>query len=458
MPTEMSRVEEHSVFYGFLKRYVDFCFRAYFRTTIQGFDTMNKEGSLIFAPNHQNALMDALALLSVSKWQPVFLARADIFKKSTIRKILTLFKIMPVYRMRDGYENLTNNDATFLKTIDVLKNRNGLVILPEGNHGDQKRLRPLKKGIVRIAFQAEDAADGQLDIRIVPVGIDYTHYVRVGSQLHIRFGIPIRVSPLLSEYRENPARAYRILLELIEGGMKHEMIHIADEKFHSCIKVAIESFAPWYLRKIKAPLNHPGLMDVQQKLAIKIEELRVDSPDDYLVRMAMFMEYERELKLLGAQSSTFPAAQSGRLMASLQLLMLVALLPIFMYALANNMLPLIISLATSKKFADVQFHSSIRFVMGILLFPIFHILQSIAVGVVIGNWYIAIAYLATLPLSVIFYFEWRRHFFSVLIKLKELVAMVTKPDLLKRALSLHEKLVLKMDELYEKDKSPQRRG
>jgi hypothetical protein len=364
---------------------------------------------------------------------------------------------MPVFRMRDGYENLTNNDATFLKTIDVLKNRNGLVILPEGNHGDQKRLRPLKKGIVRIAFQAEDAADGQLDIRIVPVGIDYTHYVRVGSQLHIRFGIPIRVTPLLSEYRENPARAYRILLELIEAGMKHEMIHIADEKFHGCIKVAIESFAPWYLRKIKAPLNHPGLMDIQQKLAIKIEELRIDSPDDYLVRIAMFMEYERELKLLGAQSSTFPAAQSGRLMAALHLLMLVALFPIFIYALANNIVPLIISLATSKKFADVQFHSSIRFVMGILLFPIFHMLQAIAVGIIVGNWYIAIAYLVTLPVSVIFYFAWRRHFFSALIRLKELVAMFTKANLYKRALALHEKLVLKMEELYEKDRIPQRR-
>jgi 1-acyl-sn-glycerol-3-phosphate acyltransferase len=419
---------------------------------------MNKDGSLIFAPNHQNALMDALALLSVSKWQPVFLARADIFKKPTIRKILTFLKIMPVYRMRDGYENLSNNDATFLKTIDVLKNRNGLVILPEGNHGDQKRLRPLKKGIVRIAFQAEDAADGQLDIRIVPVGIDYTHYVKVGSQLHIRFGIPIRVAPLLTEYRENPARAYRILLELIESSMKHEMVHIADEKFHSYIKVAIESFAPWYLNKTKIPLVHGNLVDVQQKLANKIEELRKESSDDYLVRMAMFMEYDRELKLLGAEPSKFPSTRNEQLLAIPLMLLLLTLLPLFVYSLINNLIPLLISLGTSKKFADLQFHSSIRFVLGILLFPIFHTIQAVALGLIIGNWYIAIGYLVTLPLSVFFYFGWRRYFFSASGELKELISMFTKADLYKRAQAMHEKLVLKMDELYENDKAPLRRS
>ena len=38
--------------------------------------------------------------------------------------------------------------------ISSLKNKNGLVILPEGNHGDKRKLRTLKKGISRIAFEA----------------------------------------------------------------------------------------------------------------------------------------------------------------------------------------------------------------------------------------------------------------------------------------------------------------
>ncbi|HNW68701.1 MAG TPA: 1-acyl-sn-glycerol-3-phosphate acyltransferase, partial [Bacteroidales bacterium] len=55
--------------------------------------------------NHQNALMDALAILYLfdDYRQPVFIARGDIFKKSnTIAKILRFLKIMPTFRTRDG--------------------------------------------------------------------------------------------------------------------------------------------------------------------------------------------------------------------------------------------------------------------------------------------------------------------------------------------------------------------
>ena len=89
----------------------------------------------------------------------VFLARADIFKKKFIAAILYFLKILPVYRIRDGFSSLKGNDEIFTKTIDVLKNKNGLVILPEGDHSGFRRLRQLKKGICRVAFQSDEATD-----------------------------------------------------------------------------------------------------------------------------------------------------------------------------------------------------------------------------------------------------------------------------------------------------------
>ena len=47
---------------------------------------------VIFAINHQNALMDALTARAAMKGQPVFMTRADIFKKPAIAKILRFFK------------------------------------------------------------------------------------------------------------------------------------------------------------------------------------------------------------------------------------------------------------------------------------------------------------------------------------------------------------------------------
>ena len=113
---------------------------------------------MIFAPNHQNALNDALIVLFSAPGDVVFLARADIFKKRFLAFFLNSLKILPVFRQRDGAAELGKNADIFDISVDVLKNRHYLCVMPEGNHGDQRRLRSLVKGIFRIAFSAQEEA------------------------------------------------------------------------------------------------------------------------------------------------------------------------------------------------------------------------------------------------------------------------------------------------------------
>jgi len=128
-------IEKYSAGYALLKSVAGFWHNNVFyrKVIVLGRENIKPNDHVIFAPNHQNALMDALAVLFTHKGQPIFLARADIFKKKTIASILYFLKILPVYRIRDGFSSVKGNDEIFAKTIDVLKNKNGLVILPEGN-------------------------------------------------------------------------------------------------------------------------------------------------------------------------------------------------------------------------------------------------------------------------------------------------------------------------------------
>ena len=121
--TNARGIEKYSLPYAILKKYVDICFTLFYKIRIRGRENVNIKDVLIFAPNHQNALMDALAMLQVFKYQPVFLGRSDLFKSKTVTGILNFLKILPVYRIRDGYGELQKNDATFIKTIEVLENR-----------------------------------------------------------------------------------------------------------------------------------------------------------------------------------------------------------------------------------------------------------------------------------------------------------------------------------------------
>jgi 1-acyl-sn-glycerol-3-phosphate acyltransferase len=447
MPTTIDRIEENSALYGFLKVYVDFLFRKYYRVTVNGLENIPSEGTLIFAANHQNALMDALAMLCVRKGQPVFMARADIFKNPTVRKILTFLKIMPVYRIRDGYENLSLNDEIFKKTIDVIRNRNGLVILPEGNHCGEKRLRPLKKGIARIALQAEEAMGGELDIRVVPVGIDYTNYMRVGSRLHVSFGVAIRVAPLLLEYKNSPAKAYNILLNLLTSGLKSEMVHIADEKYYSASKSAIESYSHWRIDKAKQKQTHINNIEFQQKAAQGLEKLKDKSPDDYLVLMAAFMELSRDLKEFGFPDGYCPLSRKKKILSVLVLFVLVLTSPLFVYAAVNNAVSLGIPYLFSKKFMDEQFHSSVRFALALFLLPIFHAIQVVTFAFLTANAFYTILYAVSLPLSTYFFFRWKEQFNLNCLALKEIAFGMAKNKLYNRTKLLHNKVVKKVDDL-----------
>jgi len=112
-------IEKYSARYALVKQTVAFWHDNIFyrKIIVMGAENINPDHHLIFAPNHQNALMDALAVLFTHKGQPVFLARADIFKKKIIASLLYFLKILPVYRIRYGFSTLKSNDEMILRFL-----------------------------------------------------------------------------------------------------------------------------------------------------------------------------------------------------------------------------------------------------------------------------------------------------------------------------------------------------
>ena len=147
-------------------------------------------------------------------------------KEKMMASILYFLKILPVYRIRDGFSSLKANDDIFLKTIDVLKNKNGVVILPEGDHAGYRRLRQLKKGICRVAFQSDEATGFNLKIKIIPVGIEFSHYTRFRQVLTVAYGKPVEVSEFYELYKVSPERALNELRSKLSEEMKSNMVHI----------------------------------------------------------------------------------------------------------------------------------------------------------------------------------------------------------------------------------------
>lgn len=118
------------------------------------------------------------------------------------------------------------NEEIFEAAKDILLKGGTMGIFPEGTHGLKYKIRPLKKGFARIAFLAEEAADFNLNVQVVPIGIHYeSHFFPSGRTL-IRFGKPIRVADFKEAYMQDPNIALGEVTEKLSDGLKSIVLHI----------------------------------------------------------------------------------------------------------------------------------------------------------------------------------------------------------------------------------------
>lgn len=211
-------------FYYFVKYTSWFGLKLFFGgVEIIGKKRVPKDGALIFAPNHQGAFMDAL-LVGVYSTKPVsFLTRADVFKKWTI-PFLESLNMMPIYRIRDGIQSLSQNEQVFEKCFNILAKRKSILIFPEGNHSREYYLRPLSKGTSRLALDARYQLDPEQKIYVIPTGINYFSHFRPLSRVKVHFGEPIELSKYMELYNEHRQKAYNQFREDLTVAMKATMI------------------------------------------------------------------------------------------------------------------------------------------------------------------------------------------------------------------------------------------
>lgn len=400
-------IEKKDWFYDFLKKnFVDVTHNKIFYRKVHVFDAekIPENSHLIFTPNHQNALMDALALLCNVDQQLVFLARSDIFKKKFIAAILYFLKILPIFRIRDGYSSVKKNRDIFQKTVDVINAGNGLVILPEGNHEGKHTLRPLKKGFARIAFQTEEANDFKLNIHIVPVGLHYSDYIKARSDLFIVFGDPIPVSGYTDLYHDNPAVAInRITADLAEK-IKPLMVHIASKDHYD----TYDSLRLFYWEKMAGKNHLENRVLAEQTVIDLVEQFEKYNPKSFIKLKELVEAYNNALKANGISDMFFRKQQSfGKLLLDTVLFLLG--LPVLVYSLIVNLLPILIVKSVVGKIQDPQFKSSVKYVLALVIFPLFYLIEALTGLIILKPVWTGLIFTISLPMAGMFtYFYFHR--------------------------------------------------
>ncbi len=123
-------------------------------------------------------------------------------------------------------------------------------------------------------------------------------------------------------------------------------------------------------------------------------------------------------------------------------------LPVFIYGFINNFLPFYIPERFSGIFNDKQFHSSVKFILSMLLFPIFYLIQTLLVSFLPISGFYTAGYFLSLPVSGAFAFYYANNVKKLRTGWRFFLLHTKKDKQLLSLSDIHNSIITEMDEIF----------
>lgn len=322
----------------------------YKKIIVKGKEKIPRKKPVLFLPNHQNSFMDAFLVVTNVKFFTYFLTRAQAFNPPLLGWYIRSLNMLPVYRVRDGLSSVTKNNAIFEECIRYLKRNDAILVFPEANHNLKRRIRPLSKGFTRIAFDAEVQENWNMDLHVIPVGVNYSEHRSTRNKIWVEFGDPIHMKDFKKVYEKDEREAANSLKDRVSEEMKKLTMHVTNLDHYPLCKIIIED-----LEKDEIGLINPKIANEKVK---KIEENLTPEIVEVAASVSDFAERNKfDIKtIVGRQRSNF---------------IMMLLSPLYLFSWLNNLIPYqAVRKIIGTVIKDHAFDASIKFLCGLILFPL----------------------------------------------------------------------------------------
>ena len=392
-----------SFWYWLMKQLVGLCLRIFFRKIqVVGKEHIPKNKPLMLGVNHPNAFMDALLVAVFYPYQTWFLARSDVFNNGFSKRLFTSFKMMPIYRTRDKIKAniIEKNKDVFEDCYSILKQSGSIIIFPEGSHNKKHFLRPFKKGMLRIAFGAEEKNDYNLDVEVLPVFVHYEAATKFRKNVLLVFGKPLSLRPYYKNYKENPNKTLTEVNHLAFNHHSQYTLNLPDDEFYEDCNFLREIYNYNHLKLKEKSLYKQLQADQRLMTGLKKKrETELDIIKQLLYKVRKYKEdlNKYQLKDEMLDNTKLSENKSGFLA---DVLYLVFTFPIYLIGLIHHIIPYKLSnYLTLRLFKDSHFFASMKMVFGLFLFPLFYVLFFVLSYRLSGSFLAALLYIVLLPLS-----------------------------------------------------------
>ncbi len=351
-----------------------------FYRRIQGKNIKNLKvkGPVIIAMNHPNAFTDPTVINFLTyPTRLKYLARGDAFKPGLANWFFEQLGIVPIFRIQDGgKEGLKKNDESYKRVNQLLKRKGKVIVFAEGLCIQERRLRPLKKGVPRMVFGAYDFLKTD-DLIVVPVGINYSNPSKFRSNVFYNVGEPILVKDFIDEYKQNAARANNKFLEVLEPKMKALITHINNKEYDEVV-FAIEELCKndMFTEQQLSRRNLEHDFIITQQITEKVNKANETILDEFKNKSKIYFNQLKKYQLKDWLINPNQNKYVTPLFLMFRIIALLIFSPIYLLGLLGNYLPFVFTQILTKKIVkkNKEFYSSVIIATSLVLFLVNYLL------------------------------------------------------------------------------------
>lgn len=400
--------------YRILKLIVAIGIRLYYRKIkVVNEGILDESGPRIFIANHPNTLMDAWIIGHITRRPIYFMAKATLFSNPFKQKILRSLNMIPINRKGEGVIDGVSNQDSFEACYRILEEGKCLLVFPEGSSFLERHLRELKSGTARIALETERRNDNKLNLKVVPIGLNYMMAERFRSDVLVRVGTPIEVADYAVEKLENVSQAAKKLTERFRMRLEQVLVNSHEPEEEELTDSLYTILSSKYLKQegkgVEAELKllkeiRDRIAELNLTQAWKISEIRKLQEsikwklDRYEIR-ADFLDRRFRSRMFLRQ-------------LSFSIIGFILGLPLFLFGLIHNLLQYkLTDFLVPKITKEVEYYAPLAVLVGLITYPLFYTAFLMTMNHFLDlNWMLKWVYFISMPVSGLFTYYLYRYF------------------------------------------------
>ena len=418
--------------YRLLKIFVGIGIRFYYKEVkVLNKTSLASNGPMIFISNHPNTLMDAMIIGYITRQPVYFMAKGTLFNSKLKLWLLRSLKMIPINRQGEGAVKGVSNQSSFEECYQLLEKKQTLVIFPEGTSFLERRLRELKTGTARIALEVEKRNKGKLNVKVVPLGLNYLKAEKFRSSVLINVGKQLEVKDFLEEYKLNAGKAAKQLTERFRLNLENVLINSSDKEQEILVDDLAELLSSRYLYKRKKGVEH----DVRfyKEIRDKVKDIQLEAPEKIPEIQLLVQNIQWRLRKLDVKAD-FLDRKFRSFMFVRQLVFsvffLIVGLPLFMFGTWHNLIQFkITDYIVPKITKDIEYYAPIAVLLGMLLYPLAYFFYFLLISNLFEmNLIQKVVYIALMPLSGLYAYSFNKYLKHISFKWRYLLLMFSDKE------------------------------